>query len=87
MLEKETLSYVDCGSQDAICTTMNNYQWVPFVSIYDFHIEKNSKAYVTPQFWTYVKREDGSKDYVFYDAISCKDLFKGVTDLNFKEEL
>ncbi len=70
-LEQETMSYFDCGTEGVTCTTMENNQWVPFVSIYNFDSEVDYTPYVTPQFWTYQQKANGDPDYQFYNAIPC----------------
>ncbi len=72
-LEEETLSDLDCGKEDAECITMQNYQWVPFVSLFDFSTNPTAdlSTYVTPQFYKYQYTQAGEPIYKFYDAIPC----------------
>ena len=58
-LENSTVQYEvdDCNSEAAKCVKMNNTQWMPFVTIGDFHNETtgriaNLSTYIVPQFYT-----------------------------------
>ena len=71
---------------------MNNTQWMPFVTIGDFHNDTtgriaNLSTYIVPQFYTEEKFKDGSTKRIFYDAIECSAVFENVDDLALKEEL
>ena len=94
MYEQYSVQYdeADCRNPAAICQTMNNTEWIPFVTIGDFHDETNGRianlsTYVIPQFWTYEKFKDGSIQKIFYDAIECRPIFENVNDLALEKEL
>ena len=85
----ETHTNDDCSDPIAKCMTMNNTQWIPFVTIGDFNSNKvaNLSAYVIPQFWTYQKFLNGTEKTQFYDAIPCSQIFANTTDESLKDEL